>query len=98
MATVDRLSATRLRHALDNPHPETAELAEQGFEEWTRGLPDEDTESLVDSHAGNPVRWVVGEGWVEGRLKLGCEQHAVRPCVVVSHPDVIGGQRFSLVC
>ena len=29
---------------------------------------------------------------------LGHEQHGVRPCVVVSDPDVIGGQRFPLVC
>jgi mRNA interferase MazF len=29
---------------------------------------------------------------------LGREQHGVRPCVVVSDPDVIGDQRFPLVC
>jgi mRNA interferase MazF len=29
---------------------------------------------------------------------LGHEQHGLRPCVVVSHPDVIGDQRFPLVC
>ena len=28
---------------------------------------------------------------------LGREQHGVRPCVVVSDPDVIGDQRFPLV-
>jgi mRNA interferase MazF len=28
----------------------------------------------------------------------GHEQHGVRPCVVVSDPDVIGDQRFPLVC
>ena len=56
-----------LRRSLHNPHPESAELAEQGLEEWTRGLPEEDTGALVDSNAGRPVRWVSGEGWVEGR-------------------------------
>ena len=56
-----------LRRSLHNPHPESAELAEQGLEEWTRGLPEEDTGALVDSSAGRPVRWVPGEGWVEGR-------------------------------
>ena len=56
-----------LRRSLQNPHPESAELAEQGLEEWTRGLPEEDTEALIDSNAGRPVRWVSGEGWVEGR-------------------------------
>lgn len=29
---------------------------------------------------------------------FGHEQHGVRPCVVVSHPDVVGDQRFPLVC
>ena len=29
---------------------------------------------------------------------IGHEQHGVRPCVVVSDPDVIGDQRFPLVC
>lgn len=29
---------------------------------------------------------------------VGHEQQGVRPCVVVSDPDVIGSQRFPLVC
>ena len=29
---------------------------------------------------------------------FGHEQHGVRPCVVVSDPDVISDQRFPLVC
>jgi mRNA interferase MazF len=29
---------------------------------------------------------------------LGREQHGTRPCIVVSDPDVIGDQRFPLVC
>jgi mRNA interferase MazF len=29
---------------------------------------------------------------------LGHEQHGVRPCVVVSDPEVIGNQRFPVVC
>jgi mRNA interferase MazF len=29
---------------------------------------------------------------------IGHEQRGVRPCVIVSDPDVIGGQRFRLVC
>ena len=31
-------------------------------------------------------------------LTLGHEQHGVRPCVVVSDPDVISDQHFPLVC
>jgi hypothetical protein len=30
-------------------------------------LREEDIEALVDNSAGKPVRWVPGEGWVEGR-------------------------------
>ena len=64
---LDRRRRAELHRSLDNPHPESAELAGQGPEEWTRGLPQEDAEALVDSNAGKPVRWVSGEGWVEGR-------------------------------
>src|SRR5512140_288970 len=64
---LDRRRRAELRRSLQNPHAESADLAEQGLEEWMRGLPDEDAEALVDSSAGKPVRWVPGEGWVEGR-------------------------------
>jgi len=46
--------------------PGSAELADEGLEAWTRSLPEEDTEALVDSSAGDAIRWVPGEGWVEG--------------------------------
>ena len=64
---LDRRSRAELRLSLQNAHPESAELAELGFERWARGLPDEDTEALVDSTAGKPVRWTPGKGWVVGR-------------------------------
>ena len=64
---LDRRRREELRRSLHNPHPESAELAEQGLEEWTRSLPEEDSEALVDSNAGKPVQWILGEGWVEGR-------------------------------
>ena len=63
---LDRRRRGELRRSLHDPHPESTELAGQGLEEWTRGLPVEDTEALVNSNAGTPVRWVSGEGWVEG--------------------------------
>ncbi|MGO9259281.1 MAG: hypothetical protein ACLQU1_23655 [Bryobacteraceae bacterium] len=64
---LDRRRRVELRRSLENPHPESAALAEQGLEEWSRGLPEEDAEALVDSSAGRAVRWVPGEGWVEDR-------------------------------
>ena len=62
---LDRRSRAELRRSLDNPHIETAELAEAGFGEWARGLPDEHGIDLVDVSAGKAVRWVPGEGWTE---------------------------------
>jgi Arc/MetJ-type ribon-helix-helix transcriptional regulator len=54
-----------LRRSLVAPHPESKELAEAGFDEWARALPDEDAAGLVDPSSGTAVRWVEGEGWVE---------------------------------
>src|SRR5436309_15230958 len=62
---LDRRRCDELQRSLQNPHPESAELAAQGMEEWSRGLPKENAEDLVDRSAGKPVRWVPGEGWVE---------------------------------
>jgi len=64
---LDRRRRAELRRSLENPHPESAELAELELGEWRRSLPEEDAEALVDSRAGKAVRWVPGEGWVEGR-------------------------------
>ncbi len=63
---LERRRRAELRLSLQNPHPDSGELAEQGLEEWSLGLPQEDAEALVDSSAGKPVQWVPGEGWVEG--------------------------------
>ena len=54
-----------LHRSMRNPHPESVELAQQGLDEWVRGLPEEDAEALVDSNAGKSVRWIPGEGWME---------------------------------
>ena len=53
-----------LRRSLEHPHPEAAELADAGLDEWAATLPDGD-EGLVDLSAGTPVRWVEGQGWIE---------------------------------
>jgi post-segregation antitoxin (ccd killing protein) len=63
---LNRRRREELRRSLHKPYPESADLAEQGLEQWTRGLPEEDAEGLVDGDAGTPVLWVPGEGWVEG--------------------------------
>ena len=64
---VRRRRRAELRRSLANPHPEAGDLSEQGFDEWARSLPEEDTSTLVNSRAGKPVRWLPGKGWVESR-------------------------------
>jgi hypothetical protein len=64
---LDRRRRGELRRSLENPHPESTELAEQGLKEWSRSLPEEDAEELLDSRTGKAVRWMPGEGWVEDR-------------------------------
>jgi hypothetical protein len=54
-----------LLRSLASPHPEAAELAETGLAAWGASLPTDD-DGLVDEAAGKPVRWVEGQGWVEG--------------------------------
>ncbi|MBI3980091.1 MAG: hypothetical protein HY331_18105 [Chloroflexi bacterium] len=62
---LERRRRDLLGRSLRSPHPETAELAEAGFQEWAASLPEDDAAGLVDLHAGKEVRWVPGEGWTE---------------------------------
>jgi hypothetical protein len=62
---VERRRRALLEHSLRSPHPETAELAEEGLQEWVSSLPEEDAVGLVDLRVGKDVRWVPGEGWTE---------------------------------
>jgi Arc/MetJ-type ribon-helix-helix transcriptional regulator len=62
---LDHRRRAELSRSLQNPHPESVELAEQGLAEWSYGLPDEDAEALLDSSGGEPVLWVPGKGWIE---------------------------------
>jgi hypothetical protein len=62
-----RRSREELGNSLSNPHPDSVVFAEEGFAEWTRNLPEEDIEALVNLESGKPVRWIPGEGWREER-------------------------------
>ena len=64
---LDRRRRAEMRMSLDNPHPESADMAELGFDDWAGSLPVEAAASLVDMTAGKPVLWIPGQGWVEGR-------------------------------
>jgi hypothetical protein len=63
---LDRRRRAELRRSLRNPHPETVNFADEYFDAWTRSLPEEDVEGLINSRAGRSIRWVEGEGWIEG--------------------------------
>ena len=64
---LDHRRRLELRRSLQNPHPESLELAEQGLDEWSQELPEEDAQSLIDTRTLKPIRWVPGQGWVEDR-------------------------------
>ena len=60
---LDRRRREGLLRSLKHPHPEAAALADAGLDEWAASLPED--EALVDMTAGKPVRWALGEGWIE---------------------------------
>jgi hypothetical protein len=64
---LERRRREQLERSLRNPHPEAADLADAGFEDWAASLPEEDAAGLVDARAGRAVRWVPGEGWTASR-------------------------------
>jgi hypothetical protein len=64
---IQRRRRDALRRSLRSPHPDSVQLAEDGFDAWASGLPDEAAGDLVDLDAGTAVRWVPGRGWLKGR-------------------------------
>jgi hypothetical protein len=62
-----RRQRQELNRSLQNPHPDTSELADAGFEDWAAKLPEDKASDLVDLRAGRSVRWVPGRGWLEGK-------------------------------
>ncbi len=62
---LERRRREHLRMSLENPHPETSQMADEGFDEWAAGLPADDVPDFVNVRAGNAVRWIPDRGWVE---------------------------------
>lgn len=50
--------------SLRSPHPEGPEWTELGEAAWAEALPD--ALDLLDPQGGQAVRWVDGQGWMEG--------------------------------
>jgi len=63
---LERRRRVDLLQSLQNPHPESLDLAEQEIDDWASGLPEEDVEELVNRQAGKPISWVAAQGWPEG--------------------------------
>lgn len=64
LGALERRKREELRRSLDNPHPESAEMASVGEGEWL-SLATEEDHDLLDPGAGVRVRWIVGSGWVD---------------------------------
>lgn len=58
-----RAERSELRRSLNNPHPESVELAEAGLQDWADSLPDEKVSDLIDMDAGRAVTWKPMVGW-----------------------------------
>jgi len=68
----------RLRLSLDNPHPESAELAEQGLEEWMRGLPEKTPKPSSTATPAGPFGGSRARGGWRGASELGHTDMASR--------------------
>jgi hypothetical protein len=58
---LERRRREGLLGSLDNPHPDTAEIAETGLGDWGPSFPGD--EDLVDLAQSIAVRWDEGKGW-----------------------------------
>jgi hypothetical protein len=54
-----------LERSLAAPHPESAELAESGLEDWASRVSEDEVSDLLDSESGTRIRWKPGAGWCE---------------------------------
>ena len=61
---LDRRRREALKASLEEPHPETVELAEKGFAEWATSASQGDTD-LLDPSGGTAVRWSPERGWMK---------------------------------
>jgi len=64
-AELHRRRKERLLLCLQQPHPESVEMAECGFREWVAMAADGDSE-LLDPTRVRPIHWEPGLGWKEG--------------------------------
>lgn len=63
---IRRLRRQEFLVSIENPHPESLELADRGLEEWADRVAEAEAEYLVEGSRGRSVRWVAGKGWAPG--------------------------------
>ncbi len=61
---LDRRKRDELQKSLQNPHPESLEMAKLGMNEWADQSAAGD-EDLLDLSSGRRVLWNPGKGWIE---------------------------------
>jgi hypothetical protein len=62
-----RRKRDEMRRSLENPHPDSSELADAGLEEWGRREKAGDDTDLLDWTQSRRVRWIEGRGWIEDK-------------------------------
>lgn len=62
---IQRRRREEVRRSLENPHPESSELAESGLEDWSALRATDEEAGLLDPSRGKSIRWVEGRGWVD---------------------------------
>lgn len=61
----ERRRRDALHTSLSDPHTESRQVEEEGFDDWLAALAHEDGLELIDSKAAQPIRWVKGKGWLK---------------------------------
>ena len=60
---IERRRRQELLRSLEQPHSESEQIAEAGFDDWAAGVADQDASGLVEGAGGTPVRWTPAAGW-----------------------------------
>lgn len=59
---VERRQREQMWLSLENPHPESRDVQDEGLQDWIAGIPPEE-DDLVLPGSVRPVQWTPGVGW-----------------------------------
>jgi hypothetical protein len=63
---LDRHRQTELERSLEGSSAESAAVVDIGLTDWLAAVPESEAADLLDPSMAIPVRWVPGQGWLEG--------------------------------